>query len=54
MKIQKSHELFEFSKEMSFSKLKNELINQNSFFDEIFKDSSIKSVSYTHLRAHET
>ena len=42
MKIQKSHELFEFSKEMSFSKLKNELINQNSFFDEIFKDSSIK------------
>jgi molybdopterin converting factor small subunit len=27
---------------MSFSKLKNELINQNSFFDEIFKDSSIK------------
>ena len=42
MKIQKSHELFEFSKEMSFSKLKNELINQNSFFDEIFKDSNIK------------
>ena len=42
MKIQKSHELFEFSKEMSFSKLKNELINQNSFFDEIFNDSSIK------------
>ena len=42
MKIQKSHELFEFSDQMSFSKLKNELINQNSFFDEIFKDSSIK------------
>ena len=42
MKIQKSHELFEFSGQMSFSKLKNELINQNSFFDEIFKDSSIK------------
>ena len=42
MKIQKSHELFEFSEQMSFSKLKNELINQNSFFVEIFKDSSIK------------
>ena len=42
VKIQKSHELFEFSDQMSFSKLKNELINQNSFFDEIFKDSSIK------------
>ena len=42
VKIQKSHELFEFSDEMTFSKLKNELINQNSFFDEIFKDSSIK------------
>ena len=42
MKIQKSHELFEISDQMSFSKLKNELINQNSFFDEIFKDSSIK------------
>ena len=42
MKIQKSHEFFEFSNEMSFSKLKNELINQNSFFNEIFKDSSIK------------
>ena len=42
MKIQKSHELFEFSGQMSFSKLKNELINQNSFFDEVFKDSSIK------------
>ena len=42
MKIQKSHEIFEFSDQMSFSKLKNELINQNSFFDEIFKDSSIK------------
>ena len=42
VKIQKSHELFEFSDEITFSKLKNELINQNSFFDEIFKDSSIK------------
>ena len=42
MKIQKSHELFEFSDKITFSKLKNELINQNSFFDEIFKDSSIK------------
>ena len=42
MKIQKSHELYEFSGEITFSKLKNELINQNSFFDEIFKDSSIK------------
>ena len=27
---------------MTFSKLKNELINQNSFFDEVFKDGSIK------------
>ena len=42
VKIQKSNELFEFSDEMTFSKLKNELIHQNSFFDEIFKDSSIK------------
>ena len=42
VKVQKSHELFEFSSEMTFSKLKNELILQNSFFIEIFKDSSIK------------
>ena len=42
MKIKKSHELFEFSDEMTFSKLKNELIHKNSLFDEIFKDSSIK------------
>ena len=42
MKTQKSHELFEFSDQMTFSKLKNELINQNSFFDEVFNDSSIK------------
>ena len=42
MKTQKSHELFEFSDQMTFSKLKNELIHQNSFFDEIFKDNSIK------------
>ncbi len=42
VKIQKSNELFEFSDEMTFSKLKNELIHQNSFFDEIFNDSSIK------------
>ena len=42
MKIQKSHELFEFSGEITFSKLKNELINKNSFFNEIFKDRSIK------------
>ena len=34
--------MYEFSGEITFSKLKNELINQNSFFDEIFKDSSIK------------
>ena len=33
VKIQKSHELFEFSDKMTFSKLKRELINQNSFFD---------------------
>ena len=42
MRIQKSHESFEFTDELTFSKLKNELISQNSFFDEIFKDSSIK------------
>ncbi len=42
VKIQKSHELFEFSSEITFSKLKKELINKNSFFDEIFKDRSIK------------
>ena len=42
MKTQKSHEIFDFSDEMTFSKLKNELILQNSFFIEIFKDSSIK------------
>ena len=42
MKIKKSHELFEFSDDLTFSKLKNELIHHNSFFDEIFKDSSIK------------
>jgi len=42
VKIQKSHELIEFPKEITFSKLKNELINKNSFYDEIFKDSSIK------------
>ena len=42
VKIQKSHELFEFSDYLTFSKLKNELIHHNSFFDEIFKDSSIK------------
>ena len=42
VKIQKSHELFEFSGEITFSKLKNELINKNSFFDEIFEDRSIK------------
>ena len=42
VKTQKSHEIFDFSDEMTFSKLKNELILQNSFFIEIFKDSSIK------------
>ena len=42
MKFQKSHDLFEFSDEITFSKLKNELINQDSFFDEIFKDNTIK------------
>jgi len=40
--MQKSNELFEFSDEMTFSKIKNELIHQNSFFDEVFKDRSIK------------
>ena len=42
VKIQKSHDIFEFSDQITFSKLKNELINKNSFYDEIFKDSSIK------------
>ena len=42
MKIQKSHDIFEFPDEITFSKLKNELININSFYNEIFKDSSTK------------
>ncbi len=42
VKIQKSHDIFEFSDKITFLKLKNELINKNSFYDEIFKDSSIK------------
>ena len=42
VKIQKSHESYEFPDEITFSKLKNELINKNSFYDEIFKDSNIK------------
>ena len=42
MKFQKSHDLLEFPDEITFLKLKNELIHQNSFFNEIFKDSSIK------------
>jgi len=42
VKIQKSHDIFEFSDKITFSKLKNELINKNSFYDEVFKDSSIK------------
>ena len=42
VKIQKSHDIFEFSDKITFSKLKNELISKNSFYDEIFKDSSIK------------
>ena len=40
--MQKSYELFEFSDVITFSKLKNELTNQSSIFDEIFKDSSVK------------
>ena len=42
VKIQKSHDIFEFSDKITFSKLKDELINKNSFYDEVFKDSSIK------------
>jgi len=42
VKIQKSHDIFEFSDKITFLKLKNELINKNSFYDEVFKDSSIK------------
>ena len=40
--MQKSYELFEFSDVITFTKLKNELTNQSSIFDEIFKDSSVK------------
>ena len=42
MKIQKSHDIFEFSNVITFLKLKNELINKNSFYDEIFNDKSVK------------
>ena len=42
MKFQKSHDLLEFPDEITFLKLKNELINKNSFYDEIFKDKSVK------------
>ena len=42
MKIKKSHDIFEFPDDITFSKLKNELINKNFFYDEIFKDKSIK------------
>ena len=42
VKIQKSHDIFEFTDEITFSKLKNELINKNYFYDEIFKDKSVK------------
>ena len=42
MKFQKSHDLLEFPDEITFLKLKNELINRNSFYDEIFKDKSVK------------
>lgn len=42
VKIQKSHDLFELPDVITFSKLKKELIKKNSFYDEVFKDSSIK------------
>ena len=42
VKFQKSHDLFEFSDEITFSKLKNELIEKDSSFNEILKDKSIK------------
>ena len=42
MKFQKSHDLLEFPDEITFLKLKNELIYINSFYDEIFKDKSVK------------
>ena len=42
VKIKKSHDIFEFPDDITFSKLKNELINKNFFYDEIFKDKSIK------------
>ena len=42
MKIQKSHDLIEFSDNITFSKIKNELVKMDSFYDEIFKDSSVK------------
>ena len=42
VKFQKSHDLLVFPDEITFLKLKNELINKNSFYDEIFKDKSVK------------
>jgi len=42
VKIQKSHDLIEFPDNISFSKIKNELVKKDSFYDEIFKDSSVK------------
>ena len=42
MKIQKSHDLIEFPDKITFSKIKNELIKMDSFYDEILKDSSVK------------
>ena len=42
VKIRKSHDIFEFPDEITFSKLKNELISKNSFYNEIFNDKSVK------------
>ena len=42
MKIQKSHDLIEFPDNITFSKIKNELVKKDSVYDEIFKDSSVK------------
>ena len=42
VKIQKSHDFIEFPDNITFSRIKNELIKMDSFYDEIFKDNSVK------------
>ena len=54
VKLKKSHDLIELNQTISFKELKNNLISKDPLYQEIFDDKSVKSVSYTHLRAHET